>query len=559
MKTMKKMLTLVLAMVLVLALALPAMAATTYTITIEGSKSNHVAGSSDGHTYEAYQVLAGTMDSEGLNLGSPEWGANLATNASAFLTELKADATFGEGPANLFSSVETAEQFAAEIAKSTFTTVQLERVASIMNKHLTGTPVDTSTELAAPYTLEVEAGYYLIKDQDGSLSGDKDKDYTDIILHVSESTTIYHKGSIPTVDKTVSEANSSYHEAIEVALHREYFYKVVATLPSDFDDYSKYELNFIDTASAGIDFVDANPDVDGFQLVSAIAVYDEQEGDDKEETLLPYDAVTNDHGYKVEVSGKTMKVLFEDLKHGGKHPFQAGDKVIIVYKAKLNESAVVGADGNSNEVYLEYTNNAETNGKGETNPDDSEVYTYGLKLTKIAGKDTTDVLEGVTFKLYREVKQGDGQPSIFKYAVVNANGVITAWIDSKDAATLLETNEDGEIVIKGLDTNVTYSLEEIDPLPGYNKIGEPISVYLTATKDDAGVVTTVWMNENTHVNTITNYEEGSNVVGVQFYVPNYKGDVLPSTGGIGTTIFYVLGSVMFLGAALLLITKKRVA
>ena len=207
MKTMKKMLTLVLALLMVVSLALPAMAATTYTITIEGSKSNTNAESAKGHTYEAYQILTGTMSDAGLNLGNPEWGANV--NVATFLPALKADTYYGTGTENIFSAVTTAKEFAAVVAASTFTVAQLEHLAGLLHQHLQGAPVDVSEETAPPYKLEVEAGYYLIKDKDNSLTG-LDKDYTDIILHISQDVTVYHKGSVPTIEKTVSEANSAY-------------------------------------------------------------------------------------------------------------------------------------------------------------------------------------------------------------------------------------------------------------------------------------------------------------------------------------------------------------
>ena len=550
MKTMKKMLTLVLALLMVVSLALPAMAADTYTITIEGSKSNTNAESAKGHTYEAYQILTGTMSDAGLNLGNPEWGANV--NVATFLPALKADTYYGTGTENIFSAVTTAKEFAAVVAASTFTVAQLEHLAGLLHQHLQGAPVDVSEETAPPYKLEVEAGYYLIKDKDNSLTG-LDKDYTDIILHISQDVTVYHKGSVPTIEKTVSEANSAYYESIEMAMQREYYYKLVGTLPSDFDDYTEYEYNFVDTMSAGITFVDADPSKAGDQLVSAIAVYSSTS---TEETLV------QDAGYTVEVvknadNTTTLKVKFADLKHDAKHPFQAGDKIIIIYKAKLNENAVVGGKGNDNTAYLEYSNNPNGEGTGKTSSDGGKVYTYGINLTKVDGKTPDTKLEGVKFILYREILQSGGT-YIYKYAKVNASGAITEWADNEADATVLTTDANGQITVKGLDSGVIYSLKETSTLDGYNQILDPINIHLTAEKT-GDVVTRVWMEDNTHVTDIASYVVGSDVIGVQFNVPNYMGDVLPSTGGVGTTIFYILGAVMALGATLLLITKKRVS
>ena len=557
MKTMKRVLTLALALMMIMALALPAMATDdveepeekTYTIKIHGSKSNHVEGSSAGHTYEAYQILSGSMDDSAVNLGNPEWGSNI--DAAAFLAALKADTYYGTDAANIFSAVTDARGFASVVAQPTFTTALLEHLATVMDAHLTGTPVDTSTEADAPYQLDVTAGYYLIKDKDGSLDGEgeefENKDYTDLILHISQhNVDVYHKGSIPTIEKIVSEANSAYYDSIEVAMQREYYYKLIGTLPSDFDDYAEYEYTFVDTMSSGIDFVADTSATNVKGLVSVKAV---RNSTGEEVDLNPTSVTYDEANHK-------LTVYFEDLKHdNNEHGFQPSDKIIIIYKAKLNENAVVGTNGNDNTVHLEYSNNPNGEGTGKTSDDGTKVYTYGLNLTKIDGK-STDPMEGVTFILYREVSE-----TVTKYAQVTS-GAITAWVDNEADASVLTTDANGHILIKGLDTNVIYSLLEKETLPAYNKILEPISIYLTAEKeekDGENVVTTVWMEENTHTNNLDNYVVDGDVVGVQFDVPNYMGEVLPSTGGMGTTIFYILGSVLVLGAALLLITKKRMA
>ena len=556
MKTMKKLFTLALVLMMVMSLALPTLAASDgkYTITINGSKSNQVAGSSDGHTYEAYQILTGTLDDTQTNLGDPQWGANI--NAATFLAALKADNTFGAGAANVFSSVTTAKEFAAEIAKSTFGIALLEHMAQIMHAHLTGTPHATTTETKAPYTMKVSAGYYLIKDKSGSLAGKENKDYTDLILHVSQDIDVYHKGSVPTVAKTVSEHNSQYGESVEVAMQKEYYYKLVGTLPSDFDDYSSYSYKFVDTMGAGIEFA-------GIERIFAV-----HDATDTEEVLSEKTA-THD-GYVVTAPAEGSNVLtiyFENLKHDDKHAFAPGDKIIVIYKAKLTAAAVVGANGNKNEVYLEYSNNPNGTGTGKTTSDRADAYTFGLKVNKIDGK-TKEAMEGVTFKLYREIAQstattGSGTENheityIKEYAVVT-NGAITAWTQVEANATVLSTNKDGVIAIAGLDTNVNYYLKEIATLSGYNTILDPINIYLTAEMNANGEVTTVWMNGNTYVSDLKNYEVSGKVLGVEFNVPNYMGDILPSTGGVGTTMFYVFGSVLVLGAILMLVTKRRMA
>ena len=574
MKTMKKMLTLVLALLMVVSLALPAMAADddTYTITIMGSKSNDVAGSDAGHTYEAYQILSGSMEGDGLNLGVPAWGSSMK-NVEDFLDEIQADDTFLHEGKNLFASVADAVGFADTIASSQFTTAMLEHLAVVFLDYIENPVVDkfdegTDASGEVIYTAEVDPGYYLIKDAAGSLEGDdkENKDYTNIILHISQDTTVYHKGSIPTVEKTVSEANSAYYESLEVAMQREHYYKLVATLPSDIDDYESYQLTFVDTLSAGLTFIDANLEVPGLQVVSADAIHS---GSETPDPLTQVYDENSEAGYTVKLENNVLTINFNNLKHNGnEHLFKTGDKIIIVYKAKLNENAIVGGSGNENQVQLQYSNDPNGTTTGTTSTDKTNVYTYGFSLTKIDGRDVNKPedektpLEGVKFILYREIKDADGD-SAKKYAHVNEKGAVDAWVDTVEQASELVTDADGKINVLGLDNGVKYTLEEISTVGAYKLLTGPVYIYLTAKKDDNGVVTSVLVNDDPHIANAADYKvtvgENTTVVGVQFDVPNYLGPVLPSTGGMGTTIFYILGGIMALGATLLLITKKRVS
>ena len=129
-------------------------------------------------------------------------------------------------------------------------------------------------------------------------------------------------------------------------------------------------------------------------------------------------------------------------------------------------------------------------------------------------------------------------------------------------ATELVTDANGNFTIEGLNTKVNYYLKETDTLQGYELLKDPVHIYLTA-EYEGNVIDYVGMqesiNNNRFVEDINSWETNNVVHGVQFKVVNNPGAVLPETGGIGTTIFYILGGIMVLGAALLLITKKRVS
>lgn len=548
MKTMKKLFALVLVMVMIMALALPltAMAAEpTYQIKVLGSTSAS-AESAKGHTYEAYQILKGTVDHDSastggsviVKLGDVEWGDNI--NAATLLAALKAESFFGIGTDNLFSAVTTAQEFVDVISATTFTTKYVEKLAHILNDHRTGTPKDTTAEAAPPYILDVPAGYYLIKDQDGSLEDvtDVDKDYTDIILEVSKNVTINHKGSVPTVTKEVSELNHTYREYIDSATATTFYYKLTGTLPSDFDKYEKYAYKFVDTMGKGIEYL-------GIEKIYAIY----NNGTEQDLTA----GATDDY----DTSGRKLTVSFANLKHNNnEHNFQPGNRIVVVYKAKLNKDAVIAKDGNPNEVYLEYSNDPQSEGTGTTSSDKTKVYTFGIQINKYDGANITKKLKDVEFRLFRKVL-GTGGVLENEYAIIT-NDIITDWTKDVNLATKQKTNDEGIITIHGLDTGVKYYLEETVTNAGYNTIEEPIEFQLTPTVDGSGNTTGLDVTPSSYYNATANsYTDGTNVLGVVLNIPNSQGVHLPTTGGMGTTLFYVLGSILVIGAVVLLVTKKR--
>lgn len=542
MKTVKRLFMLMLALIMVFSMSVTVMAEETkYTISIYGSTSAS-AESAKGHTYEAYQILTGTVDPDiaanpgdaVVKLADVDWGAHIKSDE--LLEALKADATFGEGAANLFSSVTTADGFVEVIGSSSFHDTLKNRLAHVLSKNIDKTtPTDVTTEPGPPYTLEVPAGYYLIMDKDRSLEGMTDKDYTDIILEVSRNVNIHHKGSVPTVTKTVSEQNNAYDKIIDAALETVYYYKLVGTLPSDFDKYDQYSYQFVDTLSAGIDYV-------GIEKI--YAVYN----NGNELALTPSN---KDTGYYDETNRK-LTITFDNLKHDNNmHNFAPGNQIIVIYKAKLNPAAVVAGEGNNNTVHLVYSNDPQGTGTGITKDDNTTVYTFAIKVVKYDGADPTKFLKDVTFILYRNIQ---GTP---EYAKVDENGKITAWTADESQATVLKTSSEGEFVVHGLDSGKKYYLKELSTNEGYNTIEDPIEFQLTPVKEGEAI-TGLQVTPSSYYNSLPNsYTEDGNMLGVTMKIPNNQGVQLPSTGGMGTTVLYAAGAILVVGAVVLLITKKR--
>lgn len=212
---------------------------------------------------------------------------------------------------------------------------------------------------------------------------------------------------------------------------------------------------------------------------------------------------------------------------------KADDKIVISYTATLNENAVVGLPGNPNDSWLEYGQKGQS-----TNTPKSETitYTWDMDVLKYGNGDETKVLSDAEFVLLNNDKT--------KVATV-VNDKLTGWVDVPTAGedgtitwpenTVLTTDENGKIEIDGLDSDIYY-LREIKAPDGYNKLSEDVKVEITGATGEGNSLT--YTTVETKIN-------------------NQSGTKLPTTGGVGTTIFYIAGIVLVLGAAVLLITRKR--
>ena len=213
----------------------------------------------------------------------------------------------------------------------------------------------------------------------------------------------------------------------------------------------------------------------------------------------------------------------------------ATTKLYVKYSATLNENAVIAGEGNPNESKLSYGEINETTGKpGSTTPSsETTTYTWDMDVLKYANGDESKVLKDAKFVLLNSAKD--------KVATI-VNGKVTGWAAVPTASetgaitwptnTVLTTGENGKIEIDGLDAD-TYYLREVEAPAGYNKLAEDKKVTITGATDETTYTTVV-----TKIN-------------------NQSGTELPSTGGIGTTIFYIVGGVLVVGAVVLLVTKKR--
>mgnify|MGYP003174390451 CR=1 FL=1 len=507
MKHIKKLASLLLVLVMALSLAVTAFAdeITTYSITINNSTA--------GHTYEAYQIFTG--DLSGTTLSNIVWGSGVSEAGQTALGD------------------------AAAKAETLKTEADAKAFAKAVAPYLTTAAGSANTVTDGKYVISgLAAGYYLVKDQDGSLTGDSDS-YTEYIIQVVGNVTATPKSDVPEVEKKVKDTNETtgettgWQDSADYDIGDSIPFQLKATLADNVSSYTTYKVVFHDTLSKGLTYnKDAKVYIDG----------------------------TETNGFTVTATVKadgttTLTVSCDDVKALG-----AGNSSVITveYTAKLNKNAVLGSAGNPNEVYLEYSNNPNkseegNNETGETPKDVVIVFTYKTIIKKVDSENKP--LTGAAFKLEKLIKGKDGAAD--------------TWTTVKEF-TVDETTT--SFTFSGLDDG-QYKLTETKTPAGYNTI-DPIYFVIEATHDATAdtpaltVLKAYLTDENGNKKTEVKDGETVNIDlgtvdltagSITTTVVNKSGSELPSTGGIGTTIFYVLGGVLVLAAVVLLVTKKRMS
>ena len=496
MKHAKKLASLLLALVLVFSLTATAFAEdTTYSISINNS--------TEGHTYEAYQIFTGDL--------SEKDGKKVLSNI-----------VWGSG---VSEAGQTALGDAAAKAETLKTEADAKAFAKAVAPYLTTAAGSANMVTDGKYVISgLAAGYYLVKDKDGSVTGEGDA-YTEYIVQVVGNVTADPKSDASKVVKKVKDTNDSTGETSDWQDSADYDigdsvpFQLKATLADNVSAYTTYKVVFHDTLSKGLTYNnDAKVNIGG-----------------KETNGFTVTATVNADGTT------TLTVSCDDVKALG-----AGNSSVITveYTATLSTNAVIGSAGNPNEVYLEYSNNPNKseegdNETGNTPKDVVIVFTYKTIINKVDGEGNR--LTGAAFKLEKLIKGADGQEG--------------TWITVKEF-TVDEQNPANTFTFEGLDDG-TYKLTETVTPKGYNTI-DPITFKVTATHSDGNTPALTDLNGEKVTGEIT-FTKDVSAGSLSSDVVNKAGTTLPETGGIGTTIFYVLGSVLLVGAAVLLITKKRMS
>lgn len=500
---MKKIVSALLILMLVLAMAIPAMAETPTPTAASGVNSNDGKITIDNavvdQTYTIYQILS--LESYNTASGAYAYKATTAWNSFINSDEIK----------GVYVNVD-AQGYVTWVAGASAADFAKLAQAYAAEKSI----ANQGSEKAATTTVEfanLNLGYYLVDSTLGTLCS---LDTTD------PTVTIQEKSGVPSNVKTVEEdSTGAFGTENDADIGQTVNFKSTITAQAGAENYV-----FHDKMDAGLTY----------GSVTKIT----KNGTD----------VAAENNYTVKTSdladGCTFEVVFtqtfcDDLK--------ASDEIVIFYTATVNENAVIGLTGNKNESKLEYGQAGSTT---ITPSSTTTTYTWDMDVLKYANGVEANVLAGAKFVLLSNDSK--------KVATI-AGGKITGWMDipaegaswpvgttlatanngeelNWPANTVLTTGTDGKIHIEGLDKD-NYYLREVEPPLGYNALTSDVSVEIKGK-------TTGEDGQPTYETYIAK-------------VNNQSGTKLPETGGVGTTIFYVVGGLLVMVAVVLLVTKKKMS
>ena len=524
MKNLTKLFALAMALIMVLGLATTASAAT---IIVDDKIV-------EGAEYSAYKLLNATD----LGAGKFNYTVNEKYRDALKTVMGKADATDEEILAYI------AEQ--TDDATRVFADAVFEQIKAMTPDYVTTTNEFTN----------VDQGYYLIAEsKTGTAPGFTEDTYSLVMLDTAgqKEITIKTKEDLPQSEKKVKDANdtngteSGWQDSADHDIGDEVPFQITFVLPSDFAQYESYFVGIHDIQAEGLTY---NND-----LVVTI-------NSDAAKNLtnsFTYTAMTAENACQ---KGCTFHIQCNDIIAAAKAAgitLAAGDKIVFNYTSTLNEDAVLGATGNPNEMTIEFSNNPYGDGTSETVKDRVIVFTYKVNADKYKEevKDGNE-LTGAMFTLYKQVPTGTAgaETGAEIKAELAENVKAVALADDKFyiIACTVDTDAEGDTFgFKGVDDG-TYVLVETTIPEGYNA-WDAVEFEITAAHDIEA--NDPQLTSLTGGDLVTGEFKDTGIIDTN--IVNKSGLELPETGGIGTTIFYIVGGLLVVGAVVLLVTKKRMA
>lgn len=456
------------------------------------------------HTYGAYQIFAGDLAADG-TLSNITWGSGITAAGQAELGD--------------------AETYAKTITDATAAAKAAELAGYLASPE--GTGADKIEGLTG--------GYYLIQDT-VEPTGEKPASKTKFILKVVKNETVTVKSSVPSVEKKVQDINDSeatptlsgLQDSADYEIGDSIPYTITATIGAGIENFEKYSFEFHDDMSAGLSMDDTKAwkiTIGGKDVTSNFTRTNEG-------NVYTWAVTDNDLKAYTYTEGETETA----------GTLAAGDKVVLTYNAYLNANAVVGSAGNPNDVWLKFDNNPNSCGEGtpgaETPKDKNIVFTYKTVINKV--DENGAALVGANFTLFKKV----GDDWVDVTTLGGTGGAKPTKTGDASGSTF---------TFSGLDDG-DYKLSETATPPGYNSIAD-IEFQITATHDiiSDNPQLTALTGTGTGITLTSDLDAGSLTGAIE----NVPGAQLPSTGGIGTTLFILCGSIGAAITGVYLVSRKR--
>lgn len=500
MKVIKKITAIMLSIMMVLGMSSVVSAAETSGTYNDDIGSITINAAIKDHPYTIYRILQlESFSGDDTNLENGNYAYKVETGWDGFVNDTAKGGKYLEKDADGYVTWKTGAD------EKKFAKEALEYAKTLMTS---GSYKNTQTTTTNTLTFSgLKLGYYLVDSSVGSLCflGTTNKDVT----------IVEKNGGIPKLDKEVKEDSTNGWKSDNTAdIGQTVEFQVTIYAKTGAENYVLH-----DVMSEGLTFNNNS--------VKIVKKTGENESD-----------LTKDTEYTLNTPGTesadpkcTFEVVF---KQSFCNTLANDDQIIVTYSATLNKDAVVAGEGNANTAKLEYGN------KNFTTPIITKTKTYEIPVFKYTNKNGTDTaLAGAVFELYRDVN------CTSKIEFINKGKDITTNYDcyrikigsESSSVDQITTSADGKFKISGLDAD-TYYLKEVTAPKGYNKPLTPTEIKI----DSDG-------------NICVNGSTTANIGDVK--ILNKSGSLLPSTGGRGTTLFYILGAILVVGSGVVLITKKR--
>lgn len=496
MKLIKKIAAIMFAFMMVVSMSCNVKAEDTEGVYGQNDGSITITGALQGQTYTIYEMLK--LES----FSGTNYSYKIADGWENFFKEGAEGAAYMQKDENGYMSFRTGKDGDADRREFAQKALAYAREGHGIN-------TQNNSPLEGKDTVEftgLNLGYYLVGSTTGSLCG---------LNTTNKHVDIKEKNDVPSVDKTITDGGvlATDHKSNSVNIGDIVTFQTMIDVKKGAQGY---ELH--DTLSTGLKLISKINDHTNSPIM-AVASGTDESGKEFNNNLTKdshYTITYDDHSFTVTILDSYLKTHETVDYH-----------IAISYKAILTNAAVVGGAGNANETYLKYGVSS------ESTPSTTTTYTFEIPVFKYT--ETNTALAGAKFKLYTDAQCKD--ENVVK-VIANGKDYVVGETDSNKNVMTSGT----EIFnINGLKAGIYY-LKEIEAPKGYNKLANPIKI--TISQNDA----------KNQVVTVGDDTNPVDKVGVE----NKTGKVLPSTGGVGTTMIYLIGAVLVLGSGVVLATKRRV-